>query len=309
MCSVNTATLWLRKPTTERTAVARDCSGRHLSPRQWTLHWGIPLAVLLRLPAFSAANQRTITIELLAAASILRLYCFVLVSTSWTTQLSWFFSHMKSPQERETDQGIAEVRTDMAAMSFACAADGEPRKASIIRWLFQNETALLAAFPRATGVLGDFQLLASYSNTNSCESLNRRIKPVVPEKRASTLLDVVSALSEFDDAKMASMNNSGRVVPRGESQRTRMGRTAGRRRRSNAVSAADQPPKPPQRGGRQSTGTHSTAAFSGRLPPLSTPPVGSGQGSNGLAGAPATATIGDRATMLVASLIAEFQAL
>eukprot|EP00170_Pyropia_yezoensis_P001768 contig_7579_g1772 len=129
-----------------------------------------------------------------------------------------FFIHMTRLRESDTDHGIEDVRAELMTTSSACAAQGETRKANIIRWLLQNEPALLAAFPRATGVLGKIELLASYSDTNSRESLNRQTKQVVSEKGASTLLDVVSALSEFDHATMASMTSPGRVVPTGDSQ-------------------------------------------------------------------------------------------
>ncbi|KAK1859707.1 hypothetical protein I4F81_002301 [Pyropia yezoensis] len=133
------------------------------------------------------------------------------------------------------------------ATSAACAAQGGKRKANIVRWLMQNEPPFLAAFPRATGVLGKIDLLPSYSNTNSCKSLNRQTKKVESEKGLSTLLDVVATLSELDHATMESMTSSGQVVPTGESQLSRMARAAGRRRRNDAVPAAGQPPKPAQR--------------------------------------------------------------
>ncbi|KAK1858548.1 hypothetical protein I4F81_001149 [Pyropia yezoensis] len=207
-----------------------------------------------------------------------------------------FFIHMTRLRESDTDHGIEDVRAELMTTSSACAAQGETRKANIIRWLLQNEPALLAAFPRATGVLGKIELLASYSDTNSRESLNRQTKQVVSEKGASTLLDVVSALSEFDHATMASMTSPGRVVPTGDSQMARMGRAAGRRRRSNAVPATGQPPKPAQRQRRQSPAAASATVPSNR------------QGSNGLAVAPATATYAGGAALFPASLIAEFQA-
>lgn len=56
--------------------------------------------------------------------------------------------------KRDSDHGIADLRTELAATSYAYAADGETRNVNIIRWLVQNEIALLAASPRATGMMG-----------------------------------------------------------------------------------------------------------------------------------------------------------
>jgi len=101
----------------------------------------------------------------------------------------------------------------------------------------------MAAFPRRAGTLDKFELLASHNDTNSRESLNRQKKQLVAEKSASTLLEVVSALSEFDHRTMADLTTSGLVTPTGASQTQPMNCAAMRKRQNNTVSASGQRPK------------------------------------------------------------------
>lgn len=221
-----------------------------------------------------------------------------------------FFIQMRRLRERETEHGIVDVRTELTAMAVTCEADGESRKANVIRWLLQNEHALMAAFPRCTGVLRKCDLLASYSGTNTCESLNRQIKQFVSEKRASTLMDVVAALSHFDHDTMESLTTPGRVVPTGESQTARMGRAAGRRRRSNVVPAAGQLPEAARRRrqSRQVPNAVATAAPGGEQLPRSDSASPPGPVIGGPVVAAGTATDAEATTLLSASLVAEFQA-
>jgi len=154
-----------------------------------------------------------------------------------------FFTRMVYLRDSEMERDMAHVRQELSTMAGEYERQGETKKANVIRWLLKSEVILMAAFPRRAGVLDKFELLAGHNDTNSCESLNRQTQQVVAEKGASTLLEVVSALSRFDHRTMAGLTTSGLVTPTGASQTQRMNRAATRKRRNNTVSASGQPPK------------------------------------------------------------------
>ncbi|OSX77465.1 hypothetical protein BU14_0148s0041 [Porphyra umbilicalis] len=154
-----------------------------------------------------------------------------------------FYTRMVYLRESDEERGLPDVRRELSTMAADYQNQGENKKANIIKWLLKNEAALMAAFPRSTGMLDKFELLASHHDTNSCESLNRQTKQVVAKKSASTLLEVVSALSDFDHRTMAGLTTAGLPTPVGASQTARMNRSATRKRRTNAVPVAGQPPK------------------------------------------------------------------
>ncbi|KAK1859807.1 hypothetical protein I4F81_002401 [Pyropia yezoensis] len=128
-----------------------------------------------------------------------------------------FFSRIVHLRETATDLDIAQLRCNLAEMTSACEEEGATRKTNIIQWLLQNNAALLAAFPCSAGVLDKFELLASSSDTNACESLNRQTKQVLVQRGASTLMEVVAALADFDRRTMASLATPGREVAAGAS--------------------------------------------------------------------------------------------
>lgn len=128
-----------------------------------------------------------------------------------------FFSRIVHLRETETDLDIAQLRCNLAEMASACEEEGVTRKTNIIKWLLQNNAALLDAFPCSAGVLDKFELLASSSDTNACESLNRQTKQVLVQRGASTLMEVVAALADFDRRTMASLATPGREVAAGAS--------------------------------------------------------------------------------------------
>jgi len=166
-----------------------------------------------------------------------------LLKSCGNNQRDPFFTRMMYLRESEMERDMAHVRQELSTMAGEYECQGDAKKANVIRWLLRSEVVLMAAFPRRAGVLDKFELLASHNDTHSCESLNRQTKQVVAEKGASTLLAVVSALSEFDHRTMAGLTTSGLLTPTGASQMQRMNRVTTRKRRNNTVSASGQPPK------------------------------------------------------------------
>jgi len=106
----------------------------------------------------------------------------------------------------------------------------------------------VAAFQRCSGVLYRFYILATSSDTNACESINFQTEHLVSEKGASSLMEVVAALSDFDHRTMESLKTQGRQLPVALSQKLWVSRSAAlRKRRSSAVPATGQTHKAPRR--------------------------------------------------------------
>jgi len=213
-----------------------------------------------------------------------------------------FYTRMVHLREAEMELAADDVRVELSKMAAAYEDEGQTRKANILQWLLRNDSALVAAFPRCSGVLDKFELLATSKDTNACESLNRQTKQVVSEKGASSLMEVVAALSDFDHRTMASLTTSGRQVAVGLSQTLRMSRAAAlRKRRSNAVPAAGQPHKAPRRRRSTANVAGSTAAAASEVPAGTAAAAVSVATGAGVvpAGAP---------MVLSASLIEDFQA-
>lgn len=213
-----------------------------------------------------------------------------------------FFSRLVHLRESEANLDLERLRSTLAEMASECEEAGATRKANIVRWLLQNDAALLSAFPRSAGVLDKFEFLASYNDTNACESLNRQTKRVLSENRASTLLEVVATLADFDERTMAGMSTPGRAVAAGASQTMRMKSAAtARKRRSNEVPTAGRPPKAPRRR-RSFSRPEPSSAASATAEQQST----AGAAVPGRTGGAAAAC--DAPVALTASLMAEFQA-
>ena len=147
-----------------------------------------------------------------------------------------------------------------------------------------------------------FQILVSSSDTNACQSINRQTEQVVPEKGASSLMEVVAALSDFDHRTMESLTTEGRQLPVGLSQKLRMSRSAAlRKRRSNAVPATGQPFKAPRRRRYTPNVAGSTSAAASVVP--------AGTLAAALPAATQTGVVLAGAPLVVsASLMAKFQA-
>lgn len=144
------------------------------------------------------------------------------------------FSRWVHLRESEATVDVERLRSTFAEMASECEEAGAIRNANIVRWLSQNDAALLSAFPRSAGVLDKFEVLASCNDTNACESVNRQTKRVLSDNRSSTLLEVVATLADFDERTMAGMTTHGRAVAAGASQTVRIKSAATvRKRRSN----------------------------------------------------------------------------
>lgn len=213
-----------------------------------------------------------------------------------------FFSRFVHLRESEANQDVERLQPTLAEMASECEKAGATRKANIVRWLLQNDAALLSAFPRSAGVLDKFDILASCNDANACESLSRQTKRVLSENRASTLLEVVATLFDFDERTMVGMTTPGRAVAAGASQTMRMKSAAtARKRRSNEISTAGRLPEAPWRR-RSSSRPGSSSAASATAEQQST----AGAAVPGRTGRAAAAC--NTPVPLTASLMAEFQA-
>lgn len=159
-----------------------------------------------------------------------------------------FFSVMVQLREADAVGGESGVRERLSSLAAEYQKSHESKKANVILWLLKNPAAFSAAFPKSSGRLNKFELLASPDNTNACESLNRQTKQVVSDARASSLLEVIASLSDFDARTMAAITSPGQAAPSGASQVARMNRATKRKRKSNVVPSAGQPPKPAKSG-------------------------------------------------------------
>lgn len=164
-----------------------------------------------------------------------------------------FFVSMMRLRDADSVGGEGDVRERLTSMAAEYRKSSQPKKVNVIQWLLKNPAAFSAAFPKSSGRLNKFELLARPDNTNACESLNRQKKQVVSDARATTLLEVIAALSDFDGRTMAAITSNGRGTPSGVSQVARMNRAAKRKRKSNVVPSSGQPPKAAMRRG---TGTN-----------------------------------------------------
>ena len=104
-----------------------------------------------------------------------------------------FFTIMVYLGDTHDKRCVGDVRQELSILAANYKDEGNARKANIIQWLLTNHAALIAAFPRCTGKLDRFELLASHNGTKSCECLNRQTKQDVAAKDVSMLLEIVSA--------------------------------------------------------------------------------------------------------------------
>ncbi|KAK1863730.1 hypothetical protein I4F81_006284 [Pyropia yezoensis] len=159
-----------------------------------------------------------------------------------------FFSVMVQLREADAVGGESGVRERLSLLAAEYQKSHESKKANVILWLLKNPVAFSAAFPKSSGRLNKFELLAIPDNTNACESLNLQTKQVVSDARTSLLLEVIASLSDFDARTMAAITSPGQAAPSGASQVARMNRATKRKRKSNVVPSAGQPPKPAKSG-------------------------------------------------------------
>lgn len=164
-----------------------------------------------------------------------------LLAACWNSTRDPFFVRVQAL--RDGGLAIAEVREQLAGIIKEYESAGDAGKANILRWLLRNDAALFAAFPRCCGVLSNAELLAAPDNTKVCESLNRRTKQVVSEGRATTLMDVIQALADFDAREVQEASSSVLAAPPSQGTVARMRRAVKRKQRTNTVPPSGQPPK------------------------------------------------------------------
>lgn len=156
-----------------------------------------------------------------------------------------FFVNLMRLRDVDSVVGVTRVMQKLHEMyELYDGEEGGGSKANCLKWMLDNRSIVVAAFPFCSGQLSRDAIRATGESTNAIESLNKQTQDVVAADGDRSLLGVISSLWEFDKqtlAELSQTNMSGRTAPAVSTSAAKV-RQLTRQRKRNSVPDGGQPP-------------------------------------------------------------------